>query len=676
MNHLSKFTVTAIFSITALSVNAQNLLHKIPADAKAVITLKGGNLTQLMSVKEFNNTFAGKKIVEQLAKSAKGNFKTIEDFGFDLSSDFYYYNQSNDSVSYNCVLAPVKDAAQIDELFKQAQKKFTTTDKIRSFYNHDSTEVILWNNKMFLFVKSDGKESYFSRPEVSKRLGLPAPTDFGLKDSITTVNPMTDEDPDADYSVAADAVVTGTEQPHAEEPRQVKKKKHTVRKQQKGHSKISGKKYKRKKHAKRKTVKRIVVDEEVQPEETYATSDSTGYTEEIDTALVHANERIRKIKNAAVLSWTREMIAGSFTKTSHTSILNNKDFVKSIDDKAELTAWIPSTEQSMLALIPQTIFKGVNIFKGYGSANVKFYLGKDAIRIGSSLTLSDEMGSAFTRINKRKVNKKFLNYMNEDKLTGYMAYAMDSKAYLQEYPKLMNKMYGSVYSDELNMATDLFALLLDEEAVSKVIKGDGLFIFNGLTPKEVTYKTYEYNEDNFEKDTVTKTKKETMPDFLFMASTEDTRLLHKLIAYGVKKKVVTAMHSYYELITPKNPLPVYFAIHNDIIFIGSNANEIEQIVQNKYQAKLSSRHKNEILKNNLTVYFSSKKMVGKIPAGELASVEKLEKTNKILNSLGDIYIKSGPVKGNVFSGEMRMDIPAKEQNALKYLFSIIEDVEK
>ncbi|KIO77039.1 hypothetical protein TH53_11780 [Pedobacter lusitanus] len=398
--------------------------------------------------------------------------------------------------------------------------------------------------------------------------------------------------------------------------------------------------------------------------------------EEIDTAVVNASNRVKKIKNKAVVSWTKKMLSGYFTTNNRSSILDNKDFVKSVDEKAEITAWIPSTEQSLIDFMPASVLKGINVFRGYGSANVKLYLEKDAIRIGSSLTLSDEMASAFTKINKRKVNRKFLNYVNEDKLIGYMAYAMDSKAYLEEYPKLMNKMYGSVYKDEVGMATDLFALLLDEEAVSKVIKGDGLFIFNGLTQKEVTYKSYEYNEDNFEKDTVTKTKKETIPDFLLMVSTEDTRLLSKLIAYGVKKKVVTAMQNYYELSIPKSPMAVYFAIHNGIIFFGSDAKEIEQIVSNKYQAKVSSKHKNELLKNNFAAYFSARKLAGKIPSEEIGSPEKIEKTNKVLNSLGDIYIKSGPVKGNVFSGEMSMDIPAKEQNALKYLFSIIEDVEK
>jgi hypothetical protein len=302
------------------------------------------------------------------------------------------------------------------------------------------------------------------------------------------------------------------------------------------------------------------------------------------------------------------------------------------------------------------------------------YLEKDAIRIGSSITLSNEIAQAFTKINKRKINKKLLNYINEDKLTGYMAYSLDSKAYLQQYPKLMNRMYGSVFKEEADMATDLFSLLLDEEAVSKVIKGDGLFIFNGLTQKNGTYQTYKYNEDNFERDTITKTKKETLPDFLFMVSTEDTRLLNKLIAYGVKKKVVSDLHNCYEISVPKSPMSLYFAIHDGIIFIGTDVYEIEQIVNNKYEAKISSKHRDKILKNNLSIYFSSKKLAGNIPVDEAGSPEKLEKTNKILNSLGDIYISTAPIKGNIFSSEISMDIPVKGQNALKYLFSIVENM--
>ncbi|KIO77040.1 hypothetical protein TH53_11785 [Pedobacter lusitanus] len=225
MNHLYKYTVTALFSITALSAGAQNLAHKIPADAKAVVTLKGDNFLQLMSVKEFNNTFVGKKITEKLTDTLKGKGKSIEDFGFNLSSAFYYYHQSNDSISYNCVLAPVKNADQIDELFKQAEKKFSLDDQQRSFYNHDSTEVVLWNKEMLLFVKSSGKESYFSKPEVSKRLGLPVQPEFGLADS--TAAPAPADNSGYDYPAGTTAEATITEQPYdTQEPeQQVRRKK-------------------------------------------------------------------------------------------------------------------------------------------------------------------------------------------------------------------------------------------------------------------------------------------------------------------------------------------------------------------------------------------------------------------------------------------------------------------
>ena len=679
MNHFSKCAVTAIFSLVTLGANAQNLVSKIPADAKAVVTLKGNNLIELMSVKEFNSTFLGKKMLGKMPESVKGQTKTIADFGINLSSVFYYYNQSNDSVSYNCVLAPVSNSGQIDDLFKQSDKKFTVNAQLRSFYNHDSTEVVIWNDKMLLFVKSSGKESYFSRPEVSKRLGLP---DYSLLTDTVTMATDTVYGGN-DYATTADAAVTVAE-PYPEEPVVARKKKAAVHKHKSGHHSLPKHK-KSKKYPKGKKVKKATsIDQQPVMDESYVIVD-TAYTDsaatyaqnvEIDTATVNANKRIAAIKNKEVASWTKKMVSGFFVTDKRNSILSNKDFVKSIDEKAEVTAWIANTEKAVLDFMPTAIFKGINVLNGYGSANVKLYLEKDAIRIGSSITLSNEMAEAFVKINNRKVNKKFLNYMNEDKLTGYMAYAQDTKAYLQEYPKLINRMYGSIYKDEADMATDLFSLLLDEEAVSKVIKGDALFIFNGLKQNEVTYQTYEYNEDNFEKDTVTKTKKETSPDFLFMVSTEDTRLLNKLIAYGVKKNVVKDQHGYYEIFTPKTPMPLYFAIHDGIIFVGTNVGEIKQIVSNQYQAKVSAKHRDTILKSNFSAYFSAKRLAGKIPANGVTNPQQLIKTNTLLNSLGDIYLKSNQMKGNVFSGEISMDIPAKQENALKYLFSIAEDVEK
>lgn len=671
-----KSGATAILLLAAtIQTEAQDLARRIPSNALAVATVKGDQLTQLMSVEEFNQTFLGKAVIGKLAASKNGTMNSVDQFGIDPKATCYYYNQTNDSVTYNCLLAPVKNAGQIDALFQLHSKKFERNGELRSHYSKDSTGITLWDEKMVLFVVATGNSKYFSRPEIRERLGLLAPdfsaSNYAVADSSVVV---TDVDTVA-YGApaeAADIVIVEADSAPQMVIDQPKPKKKAVKSKAKG-------KYKNKKSVKKRSGKRPKKKPvHVVPEEDYAV-DSTmvatanGYDIYAPDSSLYQHDE--KIKNALAGKWAYAMATASFNKQPDSSILDNKDFVKSVDDKAEVTVWISGAEDLMDAYVPQSIFKGINFLKGYGSANAKLYLEDKSIRLSTALTVSNEMANVFNKLNKRKLNKKFLNYINEDKMIGYMAYSMDSKAYLEEYPKLISKMYGIVLNDEINMATDLFSLLLDEEAVSKVLKGDAIFIFNGLTQKEVTYTASEYDEENFETKEVTKTKQESLPDFLFMTSTEDTRLFDKLITYGIKKKVVIGHEKYFELTLPKSPMTLFFAIRDGIIFFGSDATEMEQIVNNRYTAKISSKHKKIIGGNNYASYFSAKKLAGKIPVDALADKEKMEKTNKTLSAMGDIYLKSLPAKGNTFAGEVSMEIPANQKNGLKYIMSLLENLD-
>ncbi|MCX2453947.1 hypothetical protein OQX61_21950 [Pedobacter sp. PLR] len=698
MNYYFKSAIAGSFLLSTLAVNAQDLSRKIPADALAVATVKGGNLTQLMSVSEFNQSFPGKKILEALAKDYKADFQGMEDFGFNLSSDFYYYNQTNDSVSYNCFLMPVKDAAKIDLFFTKRGKQFTLKDQVRSYFNIDSTEIVHWNGEMLLAVLPTAKAAYFNRPEVRERLGLSKQEEIGLS--------LSKESAESDYPLMTDSVavqVAGEgnqkismgieDDATVQEP--VKKKKSVPAKNRSKKSKLKGKKTAVKNYKKKPVKRRLetlkadpVAAEEmevstaVEATEAFATDSSMVPVDTAYSESSASDEGIspffqdRRLKTGILAKWTAKMSDDFFAGKNQGSILSNPDFTKSVDHKAEATIWISGVEQLSSAYLPLDYFKGVNFMGGYGTANAKLFLEEQSIKMSSAITFNEDMGSVMRKVHKRKLNKKFLKYVNEDQMIGYMAYAMDTKAYLQEYPKLVSKIYGSVYADEIGMATDLFSLLLDEEAIGKVIKGDGMFVFNGLSQKEVSYKSYDYNEENFETKEVMKTKKETLPDFLMMISTEDTRLIDKLIAYGVKKELVKNNNSYYEISIPKSPMAFYFTIKDGVIFLSSNAQEMQQIVNNTFNTKVSAKHKKALLGNNYAAYFSPKKLVGKIPAEELGGLAKVEKTNKTLSSLGDIYIRSFPMTGNTFSAEISMDIPAGQKNALKYLFSITEDLQK
>lgn len=611
MNSLYKCLTAVIFTSITLSSFAQDLAHRIPSDALAVATIKGKNLTDLMSLKEFNTTFIGKEILAKLSKNADKAFNSVEDLGFNLSSSLYYYNRSNDSLSFNCFLATVKNAGQIDELYAGANQKFVVKGGVRSYYNADSTEVAHWDDKLFLFVIGTGKSSYFSRPDVAERLKL------------SQVSP-------AAQIVDSAAIVVQSQEEIAVESA-------------------------------------IAVDSLA---DTVAVPDTSA--NEYNDSFLNNEQR----KKAIVAGWVQQMVNDFFAGANKTSILDNSDFIKSLDEQAEATIWISGADKLLNTYMPSAYFKGMNFLNGYGSANAKLYLENKSIRISTSMSFSDEIADAFKKVHKRKLNGQFLKYINEDKMIGYLACAMDTRAYLEQYPKLMSKIYGSIYADEIGMAADLFSLLLDEEAISKVVKGDGLFLFNGLSEKEVSYKSYDYNEENFETKEVMKTRMETLPDFLFMISTEDTRLLDKLIAYGVKKDFVKNGSGYYELTIPKSPMVLYFAIKEGIIFFGTNKTDMDNIAGNRYAANISAKHRKILLQTNYAAYFSAKKLSGKIPSKEFGSIEKLEKVNNVLNSMGDIYLKSNPIKGNVYSGDLSMDLPSNQQNALKYLFSVVEDAQK
>jgi len=614
MNSLYKCLIAAFLTSLTFTSYAQDLVNKIPADALAVATLKGKNLTELMSLTDFNKSFTGKKILSKLSKNADQPLTSIEDIGFNLTSSFYYYNQSNDSVTYNCFLAPVKNATQLDAFYNQSGQKFSVKGTMRSYYNSDSTEVAHWNNEMFLAVIGSGKKEYFSRPDVIERFGLTSayPVGEAVSDSAATV--VVDEDVVTDSVLVDSTMIDSTQEED------------------------------------------IIISD---------TSESNPFFKNEDQ------------KKSIVAAWIQHMVEEFFAGTNKTSILNNNDFLKSQDAQAEATIWVSGVDKLFNTYMPAIPYlKGMSFFNGYGSGNAKFYLEDKSIKLTTSMTFSDEIASVFKRIHKRKLNKRFLKYVNEDRMIGYMGYALDTKAYLEEYPKLMSKMYGSIYAEEIGMAADLFSLLLDEEAIGKVVKGDAMFVFNGLMQNEVSYKSYDYNEENFETKEVMKTKKETLPDFLLMISSEDTRLIDKLIAYGVKKEAVKKHAGYYELSIPKSPLALYFTIKNQIMFFTTSITEIDAIAANSYAAKVSGKHKKTLLSSNYSAYFSGKKLAGKIPSEEFGGAKKLEKANRVLKSLGDIYMKSNPIKGNVLSGEVSMDIPANQPNALKYLFSLIEDATK
>lgn len=669
---------------------AQDLVKKIPANAFTVATIKGDNVFKLMFVKDFNESFLGKKLLTETSKSLDKNFTSIEDFGINLEKNMYYFNQLSDSITYNCFLIPLKDATKFERLINEKEKKFKTEGDIRTMILPDSTSIIKWNNNMLYFVTGSIRSSFFADSANSARYGIKEIRYQNNYDDLTD-----------SAVVAVDSTYATTTEPNEvvdvvlAPPPPVLSKPYTpnIKAYQKKAStkKASSKKSSKKKPAKKKpAVKKIeeineveITDapmaEEIDVVDGAEAMTQTGNPDErYDEYQKERAEQDAKKKQLAFI-WMN-IQADKIFSTNYESIETNKSYTSSLDQKAIAEIWVSSLQDAYNSIAPEFGTYGkAGIMKGYGSLNAKLFMDKTSFRISTGLELAKEQADSYKKIMDRKLNKKFLKYVDSEKAIGFMGYSIDTKAYLEEFPKLLKQTYGSFLGgkmdEEIELGSDLFSLLLDEEAVSNVVKGDALFVINGLNSKEVTYTTYEYDDDYNRKE-VTKTKKETLPDFLFMFSSEDTRLMNKLIKYGINKNYVSTNNGIYKIEEKKSPIDIYFMIKDGIVFFGNSLTEMQSISNSSFNSAISKTHKNLLAKNNFSFLFNAKNLVGKVPDSEIGGEETAKKFNETLGKMGNIYMKSNPIKGNVVSADISAEIPNGHENALKYLFSLIENAAK
>lgn len=658
---------------------AQDLVKKIPSNAFTVATIKGDNVFKLMFVKDFNESFVGKKLLTETSKSLDKNFTSIEDFGINLEKNMYYFNQLSDSITYNCFLIPIKDAKKFESLIENKEKKFTQQGDTRTMVLPDSTSIIKWNNNMLYFVTGSIRGSFFADSVKSARYGIKDIRfqnnydDVAIADSSVVVT-------DSVYTTTTEPMVEVVEAPIIEKAKVQKKS--TVKKNTK--KTIATKKSGKKKNPK-KTKQITKIDTDFDQSGELVIDTASGITpvhgivdEQYDAYQQERAEQDVKKKRLA-FTWMTAQADQIFNGT-YESIETNKSYTASLDNKAIAELWVSSLQDVYNSIAPEFGTYGkAGLMKGYGSLNAKLFMDDKSFRISTGLEMAQEQADAYKKIMNRKLNKKFLNYVNSEKALGFMSYSIDTKAYLEEFPKLMKQTYGSFLGgkmdEEVELGTDLFSLLLDEEAVSKVIKGDALFVINGLKTKEVTYTTYEYDDDYKQKE-VTKTKNETLPDFLFMFSSEDTRLIEKLIKYGIHKNMVTAENNIYKIQEKKSPIDIYFMIKDGIVFFGNSFSEMQSINNNQYNYKISKLHKDLLSKNNFSFLFNAKNLVGKMPDSEIGGEETAKKFNSTLEKMGNVYMKSNPIKGRLVSADISAEIPNGHENALKYLFSLIENAAK
>lgn len=659
---MKKAILFTSFCLTAMFVSAQDLISKIPSNASAVVALKGKNFTELVTTTEFENSKLGNLFFKELTKKTDGKVTNLESLGVDVEQNFYYFLQNEEGSLTHTFLVPLKNKENIVALLpERTQERVEADGNISYFTDLYDAAVTMWNNETLIMVIYQEANTYDDYG-YDDFYGY---DDYTITEEAADAVEATEDDMDG---VIEDVVEDAAEAVAVEE----------------------------------EIVVEEIEDDEEYIEETVIESteseyDENGYynedyynddyykkQEERRLEREAKQEERRKENLVTVLEKAKSILTGNYAQGS---ILSNKDYVSSIgSDKEEASFWINDFGSLYMEAMP-AIFgsSGVNnpyamfnFDKLYGGMSLtsKLNFEEDKASIKTIYKMNDEMAQYHKAMYNGKMNSNFFKYFNEDQIQGYFAVNASTEGTLKAYPQMIDAMFSGVEESHLQdivpITTRFISLLLDEEAIARIIRGDMLFVMNGIEQKEVTYTTYEYDE-NYESTEVTKTKMETIPNFLFMVTSEEKEIFDRLMRIGAKEGVVTFENGFYQVNIPDVPFSLNMLFKGNTLLIGNSAKDLMAISNGSFNAKVSSKHKKLIAKNSGSIYINGKYITKSIPSDMVPEAYK-EKLNYISNNVEDIEFKVGKMKGNVLEGEFILNTPKGKghKNSLAYFINMID----
>lgn len=644
-------TKQTILSIAALyltfSLGAQELISKIPSSANVVVTVKGRNITQLMSVAEFSASKIGEMMIKGISRETKDKVTTIEGLGLDLNRDFHYFLEVKENVFNSVFLVPLKSKEGFLKMLSEQEKESIVNEGSVSYFQDEYDGMTtIWNNTTLVVVMAADQSKddlYFN--------------DFGYNDSyVQELTPPAPPAPLEQIEEAAEAIEESSEMVE---------------------------------DAIEDAVEETIVESTEDAVVDYY--DSPEYKKQQEEREKRRQEwQAKKDQNRKELAIKTVERAKEIINNTNVaaSILKNTSYMKSIGrGNEEASVWVgdfmkiyeETMANTMSMLGGSNPYDFMNLDKIYEGISVtgKLDFDKDKATFKMAYGMNDEIAKLYKPMYNGKFNKNFLNYLNEDELLGYWNLNTSTEGILDAYPKLLDLMFKpeaeNTVSNGVSLASNLFSILLDEEAAATIVRGDMLLAVTDLREKEVTYTDYAYDE-NYDYKEVEKTKTETIPDFIFMFTSEQEQLFRRLMRIGVNEGEVAYENGIYEIVNmgSSNPFEIFALYKDDTVFIGSSKQYLVGIKNGTYISKLSKELKNNLTRNSMSMYVNGKKIVSEIPLDSYPSNLKGE-IGFLTQNTEDIQINFSRVKGNSLNGEMTWATPEEgHKNSFAYFVNMID----
>lgn len=388
-----------------------------------------------------------------------------------------------------------------------------------------------------------------------------------------------------------------------------------------------------------------------------------------------------KEQKEIVKIWMKDKVIDIFAKKKKTP---PHRFLEYTDNDAAMSIWSSSKDfyshyLGIYSGIKMPTISKASYFPG-GDMIYHAYINESDITLKSAIKLDDAGVKSYEKIFNNQLNPKFFDYIDNDKFLSYYSNAFSVTGVLEEVPNFINTYLGaSLDKYGVKESIELVSVILDEEAIGKVVVGDAIMVLTDLSSREKTYTAYEWDENYTERTEVTKTKEETIPGFLYMMSTKDERSVENIIKLSMKaNKKLVKKEGYYELDLYRNaPFKMYFVVRDGIVFMCNSEQQLQDILTNKKVNRIPPNVIASISSASFQAFVDGKRIMDEIPEPQ-GSSKRSEKDKKMWKhakeSVGSLSVKQNLSAETGLTSEFVYSFTSKEKNSLTYFFHFINEI--
>lgn len=643
---------------------------QVPASAVFYMEVNGKQLNAKTNWEKLN------PILQSLNKNNldKPTWKDFSDTGIQKDAKQYHYVSFNDSIKSYTAHLILEDSTKFLEFIKVSAKKeleITKKDKY-SFTNLNDDTFVAW----------DGKRAVITGISYTKKFPK---LDYGMAADSTVVVSV-EEPPMIDSAyVETDSTYYEPEKPfnYKDEIKYLKDEIKYTKEDIKSHQDEIARMQKDikylEKHHKYPEEKKSDTTSEM--DEVASAKPTEEYDEEAeDLAYQKEMDSIKLVDFKMVKAFAEKDFDSYFSSNMEVEV--PKEMVKFQDPNSDVFVYSNYGE-----IFKNGVYKDLMKLYSFGdvldnlynsNSSYNLYFDKDKVRLVNNYQhRNKETQKHFAAVYQGKKNKKLMSLIS-DKSIGYYAVNLDGYKYFDLMYNLFENNNGNgKYQKELALMMETVKIVLDEEAISKIAPGNGIFVLNTLNTKKVDYTDYEYDE-NYNSKELRKTKDVVVPDFTFAFATQNDNYWKRVFDVLATNKELSEQFGkngdiYYLKKDPKNSNyidQIFFTVKDGVVYLSSSLDNLMV----KKQSATSEKWAKDAAKHPASGSINMQRLMLGLEK-EFKTISEKKALNLFKKNVGDVYFKTD-VKGESLETEFNYTTPNSSENSLMYFFDFCNDLIK